>query len=136
MLKTWCVAGMWFTVGLGACAASTQQLPQPGWVWGAVYSAADGAAVAEAQVYIPELNIGSLTDRRGRFVIREVPAGTWTLQVARACYVTTDVQIEAKPDGLQIDSILVAHTGQARAGPFLWCRVPRDGSANTASSVR
>ena len=117
----WRAGIAWIAVLLSGCAASTPEAPGVRLVWGAVYSAAGSSVANDAQVYIPSLNIGALTDSRGRFVIRDVPEGRWTLRIERICYVTTDLEIDTGGDGLQIDSIFVPHIGYDRIGDFYRC---------------
>jgi hypothetical protein len=49
--------------------------------------------IAAAQVFIPSLDIGGLTQRNGRYLLQNVPAGTHTLSVARIGYATIQMQI-------------------------------------------
>ena len=66
---------------------------QAGMVTGQVTDAQTGVSVAAAQVYIRSLDLGGLSQQNGRFLLQGVPAGTYTLTVARIGYGTTDVQI-------------------------------------------
>ena len=60
-------------------------LPAPpesrGTLVGSVVHAETGEAVGAAQVYLPELGTGALTNRQGRFLIVDVAAGTHLLHV-------------------------------------------------------
>ena len=53
-----------------------------GTVAGQVTAASTGRPVANAQVFIADLNQGSLTQANGRFLLLSVPTGTHTLSVS------------------------------------------------------
>ena len=64
-----------------------------GMVTGRVTNAQGGGSVQAAQVFIGSLELGALSRRTGRYLLRDVPAGTYTMTVARIGYVTTERQI-------------------------------------------
>ncbi len=66
---------------------------QAGTVTGKVTDAQTGASVVAVQVYISDLDMGSLTQQNGSYHIQNVPAGTYTLSVSRIRYRSTEVQI-------------------------------------------
>ena len=59
-----------------------------GTVTGLVADATTNRPLAAAQVYIPDLDIGVLTQQNGRYILLNVPAGTHTLTVERIGYRT------------------------------------------------
>ena len=100
---------------------------QAGTVTGRVIDTS-GEPVAAAQVFISSLDLGSLTQQNGRYLIPNVPAGTHTLSVTRIGYRTVDAQItigggqtveqnfSVAEEALQLDAIIVTGTpgGTAR----------------------
>ena len=64
-----------------------------GTVTGRVTDAQTRGSVAAAQLYISSLNLGGLSQRNGRYLLQNVPVGTYTLAVARIGYRTVEVQI-------------------------------------------
>lgn len=108
------------TAGLvGVPALSAQET---GTITGRVTDAVTAQPLASAQVTIPELQIGVLTQQNGRFILLNVPAGTHTVTVQRIGYrdgtaavtvvpgesVTQDFQIEE--EALALDEIIVTGT--------------------------
>ena len=100
---------------------------QTGTVTGTVTDAASLAPISSAQVYIPGLQIGTLSQANGRYLLVNVPTGTHTIRVERIGYATTnqDVTVTADQateanlalaqDVLALDEIVVTGTaGQAR----------------------
>ena len=83
--------------------------------------------VVSAQVFIPGTGIGALTDRDGRYVLRNVPPGTVTVRVQSIGYATIErtvtvgggataaVDFELVPEAVALDEIVVTATGEARA---------------------
>ena len=65
-----------------------------GMVTGRIIDAQTGFSVTAAQVHIASLDrAGRLSQRNGRYLFKNVPAGTHTMTVARIGYRTTEVQI-------------------------------------------
>ncbi len=58
--------------------------------------------IAGAQVQVQGTELGTLTDQRGRFLLRNVPSGTVTLQVVRLGYRTTTVEVQASASPVEI----------------------------------
>ena len=52
-----------------------------------------GQPLASVQVFLPDLNLGALTQANGRYLIQNAPAGTYTLTAARIGYRANTVQI-------------------------------------------
>jgi len=104
---------------VGVPALSAQET---GTITGRVTDAVTAQPLASAQVTIPELQIGVLTQQNGRFILLNVPAGTHTVTVQRIGYrdgtaavtvvpgesVTQDFQIEE--EALALDEIIVTGT--------------------------
>ena len=62
--------------GVGEASAQT------GTVAGQVTAQATGQPLSNAQVFIQDLNVGSLTQANGRYLLISVPVGTHNLTVA------------------------------------------------------
>ena len=104
-------------------AGETAFAQQTGTVTGQVTAEATGQPVASAQVFIQELNIGSLTQVNGRYLLVSVPAGSYTLSVTSIGHETQSTQITVTPEGvvdvnfvlgsvaLNLDEIVVTGTG-------------------------
>ena len=98
---------------------------QTGQITGTVTDAQSGGPVTEAQIYIPGLQLGSLTRADGRYLILNVPAGTHELRAERIGYevqtisvtvtgggtATADFQLASQALGL--DEIVVTGTAGA-----------------------
>jgi TonB-linked SusC/RagA family outer membrane protein len=63
--------------------AGVAQAQQTGTISGRVTNAQTGQPIAAAQVHIPNLNLGVLTQQNGRFILLNVPAGSHTLIAER-----------------------------------------------------
>jgi TonB-linked SusC/RagA family outer membrane protein len=100
---------------------------QTGQITGTVTDAQSGAPLSEVQVYIPGLQLGSLTRADGRFLILNVPAGPQELRAERIGYggATQTVTVTAggaatanftlETQALGLDEIVVTGTaGSAR----------------------
>ena len=82
------------TVAVAASPASGQQA---GTITGQVLAAQTQQPVASVQVFIANLNIGTLSQSNGRYLLQNVPPGTHTLTAERIGYrtMTQDVQVAA-----------------------------------------
>ncbi len=90
-----------------------------GTVRGQITDAQSGQPIPAVQVFIRSLDLGGLTQQNGSYLLQNVPAGTYTLTVARIGYRTTEVQItigSGQPveqnfsiaeEALQLDPIVV-----------------------------
>jgi iron complex outermembrane receptor protein len=85
-------------VGGSGGAASLHAQATAGVVRGVVRDAS-GAPVGQAQVFIPALERGTLSDATGAFVLRGVPKGRHTLHVARMGHAPARTEIEVAADG-------------------------------------
>jgi len=103
----------------------TVALAQTGAVKG-IISGVDGALIEAATVSIPKLNIGTITDNKGKYDLRKIPYGTWTLTVSYIGYETyqgkvtidkdspaTTSNVSLKKSAAAIDEVVV--TGVTRA---------------------
>ncbi|NIP60317.1 MAG: TonB-dependent receptor [Gemmatimonadetes bacterium] len=100
---------------------------QTGTVTGTVVNAQTQQPMAQAQVYMVGTGLGALTNQQGRFVILNVPAGSYTLRAERIGFQTQNAQVDvsagesvvvdfAMPtEALGLDEIIVTgEAGQAR----------------------
>jgi hypothetical protein len=100
---------------------------QTGTITGQVRDARSGAPVTAAQIHIPGLSLGVLSQANGRFLIINVPVGNHELRAERIGYrmevrqvtVTAgqaaEVNFQIAEDALALDEIVVTGTaGQAR----------------------
>ena len=90
------------TLGLGVLpliVASTLVAQQTGTVTGAVTNAVNDAPLSGAQVSIDGTNRGSLTNADGRFVILNVPAGTYTVRVQSLGYAAAEQSVTVTAGG-------------------------------------
>ncbi len=95
---------------------------QTGTIAGQVSSAQGGQALAAAQVYISNLDIGVLTQANGRFILLNVPAGRHTVTAERIGYRVATIEVLIEPgqtvvqnfmlteEALQLDEVIVTGT--------------------------
>ena len=95
---------------------------RPGTVAGQITDAQTGGSIAAAQVFIPSLDMGGLTQQNGRYLLQNVPAGTHTLSVARIGYRTMQMQITVR--GGQTVEQNFALSDAAPSSPLLWLPTP------------
>lgn len=134
-LRTFLMGGA-MVVLFGAVPAAAQT----GTIVGSVLDATTQAPVSGAQVFIPSpaqgavagSALGTLSDERGRFILREVPAGEHTVVVELIGYgretrsitvqagETVTVNFRVSPSALELDEIVV--TGVA--GATIQAKVP------------
>ena len=93
-----------------------------GTVTGEVTDAQSGVSVRAAQVFISDLRLGGLSQRNGRYLLQNVPAGTHTLSVTRMGYRTVEAQITVRggqtvvqgfsiaEEALQLEPLIVTGT--------------------------
>jgi TonB-linked SusC/RagA family outer membrane protein len=108
--------------------AATALAAQNGTITGVVTDASSGLPLAAAQVFIPDLNLGVLSQQNGRYTLTNVPAGRRTVSVQRIGYpeasqaatVTAGQSVELNfrltQSALQLDQLVVTGTpgGQER----------------------
>jgi len=110
---------------VAACLAQPVAAQQTGTVTGAVTDAMSNAGVQSVQVYLVDSGLGTLSNSSGRFLILNVPAGSYTLRAERLGYGTQDMQINVTAGGtvtqnfslaseaLGLDEIVVTGTAGA-----------------------
>ncbi len=98
---------------------------QTGTVTGTVRNATNGSAIAGAQISIPELNTGILTNNVGRYVLVGIPAGTHTVEVRYIGYTAESVEVtvpeggaatadfELRSDAISLEGVVVTGTAGA-----------------------
>jgi TonB-dependent SusC/RagA subfamily outer membrane receptor len=98
---------------------------QTGTVTGNVTDGQSGAVLPSVQVYLVGTGLGTLTNADGRFLIVNVPAGTYTLRAERLGYGSADAEIQVSAGGtasqnfsleseaLGLDEIVVTGTAGA-----------------------
>ena len=72
---------------------------QTGTVTGSITDAATGAGIQSVQVYLADTGLGTLTNASGRFLILNVPAGSYTLRAERLGYGTQEMQVSVTSGG-------------------------------------
>lgn len=81
--------------------------PETGSVVGSVTEAGTEAPVQGVQVTIPSLDIGGMTNIQGRFLLMNVPPGTYTLHIQREGFVTQEAEVEVrKGESSRADPVL------------------------------
>ncbi len=116
----------WLTVAVAlALAAPGVQAQQNGRVTGQVVDGTSGAPLAQVQVYLDGTGLGTLSRQDGRFLILNVPAGSYTLKAERVGQKTVTQQIDVAADqtvevnlsmetqALGLDEIVVTGTAGA-----------------------
>lgn len=110
-----------------ALSAAPAQAQSTGTVTGTVVDAASGRTLESAQVYIPSLNMGGLSNQQGRFLILNVPTGSHDLRVELIGYSgatesmtvtagqTTTIEMRLTGSALRLQELVV--TGVAGATP-------------------
>jgi hypothetical protein len=110
-----------------ALSAAPAQAQSTGTVTGTVVDAASGRTLESAQVYIPSLNMGGLSNQQGRFLILNVPVGSHDLRVELIGYSgatesmtvtagqTTTIEMRLAGTALRLQELVV--TGVAGATP-------------------
>ncbi|MBI4520450.1 MAG: TonB-dependent receptor [Gemmatimonadetes bacterium] len=111
----------------GWASAGWSQQPGTGTVTGVIRDAQNLGPINAVQMYIPTLQIGTLSQANGRYLLVNVPAGTHEVRVERIGYrmelrqvtvtagQSTEVNFELTEAALALDEIVVTGTaGQAR----------------------
>ena len=98
---------------------------QTGTVTGAITDASNGAGIQSVQVYLVDSGLGTLSNASGRFLILNVPAGSYTLRAERLGFGTQEMQVTVTSGGttaqnfaleaeaLGLDEIVVTGTAGA-----------------------
>ncbi len=86
---------------------ATPVAAQTGTVTGAITDASNGAGIQSVQVYLVDTGLGTLTNASGRFLILNVPAGSYTLRAERLGYATQDIQVSVSAGGTVAQDFLL-----------------------------
>ena len=109
---------LFFSLGLSAGSAASQT----GTITGSIEDAQTGLALPSVQVFISDLDIGTISQASGAYLILNVPSGTYTLTAARLGYQTTTqeatvgagapmvVDFSLAAEALALDEIIVTGT--------------------------
>lgn len=123
------VRTLFFTVGVVVAVLSLapERAAAQGTVAGAVTDVSTSQPLGGVQVYIPQLQLGSLTNEQGRFILLNVPAGTYEVRAEligrQPAVATVDVQVGQTAEvnlrlesrAVSLDGVVV--TGVAAATP-------------------
>jgi len=97
-----------------------------GVVVGQVTNGLTGRSIAAVQVFISSLDLGGLTQQNGRYLLQNVPAGEYTLSVARIGYQTTHVRIVVAGDQtVEQDFALSARARISGTSPYMFAPTVR-----------
>lgn len=106
-------------------AIVTSAAAQNGTITGSVTEGMAGQPITSVQVYLVDTSLGTLTNQAGRFLILNVPAGTYQLRAERIGYgtvtqevvlaagATAQVNLEMSTVALGLDEIIVTGTAGA-----------------------
>ncbi len=128
--RAWLRRGGWRAGLLGAVFAlastvGSASAQQTATITGQVTDAASGAGLSAVQVYLAGTGTGTLSNASGRYLLLNVPVGTFTIQVERIGYrsVTQEVTVSAgqtldqnftlSEEALGLDEIVVTGTAGA-----------------------
>ena len=112
-------------VAVASLLVASPVAAQTGTVTGTITDASNGAGVQSVQVYLVDSALGTLSNANGRFLILNVPAGSYTLRAERLGYATQDIQVNVSAGGtvaqnfqleseaLGLDEIVVTGTAGA-----------------------
>ncbi|MGH7454578.1 MAG: carboxypeptidase-like regulatory domain-containing protein, partial [bacterium] len=117
LFKTTLVVGLIF----GACGFySVVEAAPPGDVAGVIKDGQTGDPLPGANVYIVGTAIGAATDLSGRYSLKAVPPGTYTLRVTYIGYETKEISVTVGADGeVNMDVSLVSTVVEAET-IFVW----------------
>ena len=106
-------------------SAFAMEADAQGIITGRVTDAGPGTVLASVQIYIDALDIGTLSQPNGNYLLLNVPVGTHSLTVQRIGYRTVTVEVAVgqgvtvtqsfalDETALQLDEIVVTGAGQA-----------------------
>ena len=131
------------TLLAGGLVAAPAQAQETGRIVGRLVSQADGSPVDQAQLVVEGTGVGTMSDLNGRYVIRNVPAGTHAVRVEMLGYQTktvtgievragqvTPLEITLSEQAIAIDGLTVTAT-QERGSTASVLREQRTPSALT-----
>lgn len=61
---------------------------------GRIINKANGLPISRATISIPDLNIGAITDSNGRYILKQLPGGTYLIQVTAVGYASLTQSID------------------------------------------
>lgn len=129
--NTGLTAGRWRSLGVGLAALLVAAIATPavaqntGTITGMVVEESSGAQMSSVQVYLENTGLGTLTNQSGRYIILNVPAGTYTVvaerigftrttqQVTVAAGQTAEMNFAMGAEALGLDEIVVTGTAGA-----------------------
>jgi TonB-linked SusC/RagA family outer membrane protein len=76
---------------------------QTGTITGRITDATSGQPISAAQVFVPEIDLGALSQQNGRYLLVNVPAGTHTLSVERIGYATQTREVTVGDGGTVVE---------------------------------
>ena len=101
-----------FFVGFAALFSALTLIPAPGLaqgtITGQVVDAGAGQPLGGVQIFIPQLDLGALSQASGQFQITNVPAGTHTVQAQRLGYTSATQEVTVTQGGgvVRVDFLL------------------------------
>lgn len=94
-------------VAIGAIGGVSSADAQQGTVTGRIAASDTGQPLSGAQVFIPELDIGTISGEDGRYRLADVPVGEQIIRVRMLGYRPADRQITVTTDGVEgVDFLL------------------------------
>src|SRR5690606_38150491 len=128
-VQFWCrragVRRSWLGVLAMLVAVSAVEAQERGTVTGRVTDADSGAPLGQVQVYLPALQLGSLSRPDGRFMLLNVPPGTHEIRADRiglesasaevtvVAGTTAEIDLQLSGQALALDEIVVTGTAGA-----------------------
>ncbi len=109
------------SVNRGAARAGT--------VVGRITDAQTGGSIAAVQVSIASLRVGGLTQQNGRYLLQNVPAGTYILRVTRIGYEAIQVQVEVGRDQTVEQNFALSEN---TSYPYMWVPLRRAAARSSA----
>ena len=94
-------------VAVASVLVASPVAAQTGTVTGTITDASNGAGIQSVQVYLVDTGLGTLTNATGRFLILNVPAGSYTLRAERLGYATQDIQVSVSAGGTVAQNFLL-----------------------------
>lgn len=82
---------------LGPRAGAAQDPEEPAELTGVVIDVEDGSGIGDVILRVEGTLVSAASDEAGRFVLRGIPAGSWTLRVEHVAYGTHEHAIAVEP---------------------------------------
>ena len=96
--------------------SATRAADRAGTVTGRITDTQTGEPVSAVQVYISSLQLGGLSQEDGRYLLQNVPAGTYTLAMTRIGYRTLETEITVTGGETALTATLESATRVADRG--------------------